>query len=126
MKEFIPIILTLFYGLQFNFQPVGTKLYGEANNEDWFVIIPVVYIIILVKICAIYSTKFWISGYIIIPIWIALYQYQMVLHDLIIKEFLNTSFICFPNFCILAQLMFTVEYITELKQISIFFRSNQD
>ena len=138
VKDFISIIIiTQSCLVQFNNPTIGILMRDAQGLEDvdmsyfeqysymqFTVIKPVVSILFLLKACFMYSTKFWIAGYVVIPISMFFYYLTSFQHEMFkeLKEVPNFNFILFPNYCLIAQVVFTFCYITELQQINIFFR----
>ena len=71
VKDFLPIIMILMYGTTVLLQPIIAIIkydHQKVPFGDFFAITPVAQIIALFLACLVYSTKFWISGYVIIPL----------------------------------------------------------
>lgn len=115
IKRFLPILLTVFYAVIFiSNSPLNARREWKETN-DYYAIGPVWFIVSMFETCFEFSTKFWISGYIIIPLQCLFYLFCSFSQRLFLKDVTDFYYIVFPNFCLISQGFFFICYITELK-----------
>lgn len=134
VKDFIPLVLTVFYNSLFIYAPIyilQENQMGRLDQADmakYVSLVPIGFYLWVVKICLVYTTKFWMAGYIVCPLFI-LYYYLNIYQHRALAEFESTPnfhFIFWPNFNLMIQAMVTVSYISELNRILIWFYANEN